>query len=313
MSIAILFALVATFFLGKKPVEISQPLMPTASAPVPLAPERPHFSPKIRAGEELKADAQVQNSLEVLTALLDQGRDAELLQRLQLEIENHPQTVEYRAFLADYYYLKENWEGAEAALKEVLRLDPTNAYVLSTLGEVVGIQGRYDEGLSYMSEVLDRNPSHLEALYGSLSLSELKGTPEWGIEKVSALYRAHPENGNNAVAYADVLVAQGRRSERAKVLEAAMQTDPKNPAPYRMAAMDALNAKRFNEAISLAEKALSLESDLDTKSQSIEMIFDAAVARRDFRKAIGAIEMGESLQPWNQAWAIRRQQIEDLR
>lgn len=263
--------------------------------------------------EDLKRSAQIQTQLELLTYLLQEGQDDEFLRRLQKLIDEQPKTAEYRALLADYYYLRQNWIGAETALEDVLKLDPKNLSVKAALGEVIGIQGRYDEGLEEMNQVLSEDSTQLDALFGTLSLHELRGSLSEGHSRIAELYSQNPQSGNLAIAYADVLSAQGRKAERREVLANAMRSDPQNEGPFRYAAEDAQQSGDYKRAAELAEAALSRAKEVDQKIHSLEILVRSATEAKDWDLAERYLTEKQKMAPWDEATMVEIQQIQQSR
>lgn len=264
-----------------------------------------------RAGTELKGEAEIRSNLELLTYLLEQGQDAEFLSKVDQIITAHPKVAEYAAIKADYYYLKQNWPAAEEAIKNLLELDPHNTFAQSSLGEVQGIQGKYDEGLQTLEKVLENEPGNLEALYSTISITDLQGDQSRGMQRVIELYQAHPQNGNLAMVYSDILMSQGRHEERREVLKKAMQSDSENPGPYRLAASDALRSENPKEAIRLAEESLKRDQNPETRLQAVDLMIRSADALGDLEKVKAYLEMKRELKPNDESIAAELRALQE--
>jgi len=271
------------------------------------------FDKEKKVGTELQSEAQIKANLDMLSTLLDQNRDEEFLSQIDQIMTKFPEVADYAALKSDYYYLKQNWPAAEDAIRHLLNLDPQNTFAKTSLGEVLGIQGRYDEGLEVLDEVLEKEPGNLDALYSTISITDLQGEAVRGIEKVSELYRSHPENGNLAMAYADILLSQGKTSERNETLRRAMKTDPDNPGPYRLAANDESRTGNSQAAIEMAEESLKRDSNPDTRLQSIDLVIRSADSMRDFDRVERYLRMKRELKPWDQTIAAEIEALQENR
>ena len=61
------------------------------------------------SSEEFKSQATVENNINNLLKLYEQGQDEEFLARLKELVAANPTNKEYTALLGDYYYNEQNW------------------------------------------------------------------------------------------------------------------------------------------------------------------------------------------------------------
>ncbi len=251
------------------------------------------------AGSELKGEAELKTNLELLSYLMDQGSDDEFLKQTEKLIQLYPEVPEYRAMKADFYFTRQNWTAAEESIRDLLKMNPTNTFARTSLGEVQGILGKYDEGLATYEGVLSSDPGNLDALYGTISLTDLQGQGQRGMDRVAELYKANSENGNLAVVYADILMAQKKYDERFAVLQKAMKSDPKNPHVFRISAQDAYREGDPEEAIRYAEESLKNDQSPETRQQTLDLIIKAASEVGNLDRAEQALEEKRQADPSN--------------
>ena len=83
ISIAVVLAILSGLVIkGRSPAPVaSKPDAPQILIPPSAETQRPHLSPRMRATEELKTGAHIQNQIQLLTYLLDQGQEDEFYSR----------------------------------------------------------------------------------------------------------------------------------------------------------------------------------------------------------------------------------------
>lgn len=305
-------------------IEVNVPDTTTSERVEPIRPKLSHsvlqkiesvegLSPTERAARELSTGAEVRSNLEILGQLLQQDQSTEFLTRVNQLIADHPNVAEYVAIKADYYYMDQNWVAAEETVERLLELDPENILARGTLGELKGILGKYDEGLQTLDIVLERDPANLQALYGVISISDLQGQSDLGIKRILDLADQHPQSGNIAVVKADILFSQGKRAERREVLSRAMESDPTNPHPFRVAASDALRDGDYEESRKLSEQSLERDRDEETRRQSYDIAIKAAMASHDLTGAEAILHRKKQELPWDESVDLALEAIKQAR
>jgi len=244
-----------------------------------------HADSKNSVGTELKLEASLEHNVQVLLTLLESGRETDFLNQLEKIIQENPKVPEYWAFRADYFHSVRNWEAAETAYEKVVELDPGNQHAKVALGEVNAIRGKLDEAHARMAEVLSVDPSHLEALQGYLSISEMQGRRSVGEDFVFNLYQRHPESAAIAMVVSDIYASRSDWSLREQTLLKAIESEPSHPGPYRLLAVESLRKGSYKRALKFAEDSLSREKEQEFRHMTLDVLTEAAIKARDVKAA----------------------------
>lgn len=99
---------------------------------------------------------------------------------------HHPNVL---GILAFSYYADRDWVKAEELLRAIVKSDDTLVDSHADIGGCLGLQGRVDEGVQYLNQVLKKNPSHKDVgfLHGELAVlfarkNQLKEALEHALE-----------------------------------------------------------------------------------------------------------------------------------
>jgi tetratricopeptide (TPR) repeat protein len=112
------------------------------------------------------------------TALLQQGRMAEALTKLEAFSAEHQDHIDALLDLSALYFEKGDIGHAEAAVRKVMALDDRHVIGRKNLADILMAQQRFDESVREHMRVLDDNPDDPESLY-TIGLINLKlGKPE---------------------------------------------------------------------------------------------------------------------------------------
>ncbi len=257
------------------------------------------MSARATAADELKSEAALAQNLETLVSLLSSGQEADFLQHLEDLIRQNPHVPEYWAIRADYFFDAKNWIEAEKSLERVIQYDPENFFARATLGEVNAIQGKLDEGLARMKEVVAVEPTQLEALYGILSISELQGRRVDGEQMIADLYDRHPGSAHVAMVMSDVYAHRQDWSKRREVLVHAIKSEPENPGPYRLLAAEAFRDGRYKEAVHLGANSLARDQEEDSRRSTLDVVTQAALKAGDVAAAEKYLAMKRKENPFD--------------
>jgi cytochrome c-type biogenesis protein CcmH/NrfG len=231
--------------------------------------------------------------------LLSSGQEADFVQHLEDLIRQNPQVPEYWAIRADYFYDAKNWPEAERSLEAVIKHDPENLFARASLGEVNAIQGKLDEGLARMKEVLSVDPSQIEALYGLISITELQGRRADGEQMIFDFYDRHPQSANVAMVVSDIFAQRHDWAKRREVLAQAIQAEPDNPGPYRLLAAEAFRGGRYEEALKLGESSLARDQQEESRRSTLDVVTEAALKSGDIPAAEKFLAMKKKENPFD--------------
>ncbi len=95
--------------------------------------------------DEAVSRDEIQNNLQQIRNLYDQGSDGDLIWKLKELMSLNPDVPEYAAAMIEIQIELGNWRDAELAVRHLLRIDPKNEYAKSALVDVLKKLGRNDE------------------------------------------------------------------------------------------------------------------------------------------------------------------------
>jgi type IV pilus assembly protein PilF len=141
-----------------------------------------------------EADKKVQNldpesKVRLARSYFNGGKTGEAMRVLEEGLREYPDNVPIRNYYGQLSFLTGNLEMAEAALREVLRLNPFMTDAHNTLGAVYQEMGRYNEAeKEYRLTLEDQSYSTPEKVY--LNLGHLFKAQDRMDEAISMLRRA---------------------------------------------------------------------------------------------------------------------------
>ncbi len=151
--------------------------------------------------KRLKSPKADSIDLNAVKRLLEQAAELmhqhETIQAEKLFIEvigHHPKQVDAYEGLGNLYLRNKQFEQARETLKFALRLQPENASVLMSLGQLEGAQENHKEALDYLRQatiVRSKNPKYIDAYIASALAAKQAKDVERGI---GLLKEINPEN-----------------------------------------------------------------------------------------------------------------------
>lgn len=147
--------------------------------------------------------------------------------------------------------------------------------------------GRMAEAESAYRRVLSLHAGHPDAKHGLAVLLLQLGRHQQAEDILRGLVREHPQSAETWVALAQALSARNERAEAMSCYETALAARPSWAEAHQMAARNALELERREEALELARKAAELapdngpiQADLALILQSLERFEESAAAYR---------------------------------
>ena len=125
---------------------------------------------------------------------LNRQRWAESEESLKLSLKHNPDQLEAQINLSAVYLLTDRWKECEAACQEALRLKPSEAKVLCTLGTLRQNQRRYGEAVQSYLLALSSEPDNLEAIKGLAGAYISLGEPDLSNALYRRLIEADPDS-----------------------------------------------------------------------------------------------------------------------
>lgn len=113
-------------------------------------------------------------------------------------VKEAPANVRYWAALGNLYVRQRDWGKAAQSFQKALELKPEDNEIRQELGIILWHLGRREEGLKYLDEVIQKNPSSaISYFYLGMILA---GTPGKETEAIAALEKAIALSGDSEVA-----------------------------------------------------------------------------------------------------------------
>lgn len=219
-------------------------------------------------------DSQIHFALiDYTPARLAQAREA--LRRAQALA---PDTTETQLAMADYaYYALYDYAKALAAYHKVLKLSPSNAYALTSIGYVERREGHWQRAIDYMERSLAFDPRNVNTLSG---LGWSYACLHRYVKARQILRRAlaiNPRDPDVIGTLAGTFQSEGKLSQAGKVLENA-EIPPSDWGSFPVLIYQALLTRRYTNAARVLRKSL-------TNNKSL-----SATARSDYYQLLGFAE-----------------------
>lgn len=165
---------------------------------------------------------------------------------------------------------------AEAAYKEGIAREPSNAELRLTLGNLYGKEKVFDRALAAYEEVVRLDPKN-EFVYSNIAyIREAMGDDAKAME---ALGRATEANPRDEVAWYDLGAAYGKRREWDKAVECYKKSLGFDPKFYKACISVALAYEKKGDLTAASEyyvKALSLTDDPRLKEAILRLITESS-------------------------------------
>jgi tetratricopeptide (TPR) repeat protein len=165
--------------------------------------------------------------------------------------------------LANALYQKHDVDGAIAALKRALEIDPTHGALYASLGGIAMNAGNRDQARQYLEQALKVTPD-LPGAHERLGvLLEQAGDVPGAIREYEAgLLKTSPDYVGTKVALADLYNRTGRAAEAVRLLEPIVKPETSRSVPALMVLGAAyVNTKQLNKALPLLSMAQQLDRD----------------------------------------------------
>lgn len=222
---------------------------------------------KDRFGRDLAQFAEVRATTNRLQEQLNKGDWQSVELELKRLLEKDPNIPEYQAMLGDYYLLLEQYGDAEEPVRKLMELDSSNLYAKITLADIVSVNGKPDEALSLIDEVLREQPDNSLALRGLLSTSAMKGPEELARaeEKLKDLWMQNADNINAGSELVSHFISRGQMNEAEEIAEEIKRFDPESVAAQKTLAKLASAQFKQQEWLSHARQWVDLEPSFEAQ------------------------------------------------
>ncbi len=191
---------------------------------------------------------------------------------------------------------RENLVQADKAFRNALEIKKTLTPAVYGLALVAEKQGRVQEFFSYLNQVVEQNPGHLEAQVKLGKLLLGAGQIERALEASNRAMAVNAEDPSVQLLHAGVLLKQGDRERAIGIAGKLLAANPKNAEVLEFLAGERLDAGDFEMAVEYADRALAINGDLVpvliVKTQALENGSKKEAAEETMRRLV-------SLQPDN--------------
>lgn len=203
------------------------------------------------------------NKLRFILAKICYEKNQEMECKFHLEtiVSKDPEFTEAWVLLGELYRKCEDWNSAQNAYKNLIRLVPDNAEYYYLLGIVQRELGKTEEALSSLKYATGLMPGHSRALYSMASIYDAQGKTENAIE---CLFNSLNGNEKLEMAYnllAEIYIANDRINEAIHVYEKAARLHTHSYIVHYNLGITLMMMRRYDEAIDAFKKAHKITSD----------------------------------------------------
>ena len=235
-----------------------------AAAALPDATQAPGAAPELTP-EQARVAAVMKAQLEAADRALVAGRLDEairLSKQVIAAVGNNKGAVAGYELLASALYQKHDAEGAVAALKKALEIDPASGSALASLGGISLNAGHIDEAKQYLQRALQVTPD-LPGAHERLGMvlqqqGDLVGATR---EYELGLLKTPPGYVGAKLELADLYNRQGRPADAVRLLEPIVRPDSKDKWALALLGTAYLGAGHPNEAMPLLSSAQLFSPD----------------------------------------------------
>lgn len=225
-----------------------------------------------------------QEKTQILLAktLLNQGRLDEALSALESKKFSLAEDGgEALAILGHIYLAKNNIEDARLSFKKALELGDQN-YALVGQARLALLEGKIDEGLTKINQVLVKDPNYIEALFTKGQVLGVQNKFDEAVTAFSKIIKLDQHHMGARVARAEAYI-QLKQLDKARldVQDVLQQNDMQPHANFLMSRLQ-LDAKEYPEAQSSAEKVLRM---IPAHQMSFFVLGAAHYAQNNFEQA----------------------------
>ncbi len=219
---------------------------------------------------------------------------SESVQKLEKEVEAHPNDA---ALIAAYSWTlleKGNSGLAKKTAKDALALDPKQPWAALVLSRLDAEDQKYNEAIARLEPLLDRSAPHAEILMTLAKLKLLDDKPQQAAELCELGAKYYPWQPDFIRGLA---AAEGQLGDEKRLVEALTRLcdlAPDDAAPRKRLAELALKQQRFQDAIRLAKSALYVDV-LDAEIH--RDLGEAYLGAKEVKKALPEFEAAVELKP----------------
>jgi len=168
---------------------------------------------------------------------------------------------------------KSDWNGAVLELNRALRHEPTNLQILIELGIAYGELKDWEQATRLHKKAVQLAPSSARAHYNlGVTLDRSRPGKGLGSDEYRKVLQLNPKDVNALVNLA-VNMGDQQSAEARKLLEKALQLDPKNPEAHFNLGLLHRNARESKRAVASFERAIELNPEaLEPRRQLVSIL-----------------------------------------
>lgn len=211
--------------------------------------------------------------------------------RETIEDDRHPsELAELHRRLGEVLERKESLDQAAAEYRKALELSPDLAPVRNNLGFVLERQGQRQEAAQAYQRAIQGDPSYPLPYFNLADMLLQAGQAERAVEIYAAGLQMAPFNLQARYNLAMALAGSGRHEQAARELRNLLQVAPQHPGAlnnlaWLLATTDSRELRNPEEAVTLAERAVTLIPDNPQLLETLARAYAAAGRRGDARDA----------------------------
>jgi tetratricopeptide (TPR) repeat protein len=214
-------------------------------------------------------------------------RDVEFSDPIALEARSRATGVGAELALARAALRAGDLEGAEAAMRRAVALDPASPLAHRYLGELLGRSGRWEEAARSLVEAVRLDPEDVSQRMALADVFQILGRDREVVEVLSAALAVAPSFVPARRRLGAALVRLGEDDAALAELEAALRLDPDDVESRAMLARALGRRGRFVEAA--AHQARVVELDPGSVDAHV-VLATARLLGSDFRGAVAGLE-----------------------
>ncbi len=216
-------------------------------------------------------------------AYIAQGKAYAAVSNLKKVLELDPENEVYRFYLADAYRIQQKWSEASELIDGLISEGTERLQVYLMKGDLLLAQNQFEEGLSHLETILEKNPDSEEAkrmtagAYHLFASSEAEaGRLEEAVRGVRRSLEILPDNAESLAALAALLSRLGQYEEAESAFKRVLELNPSNLDAHIFYGKMLESLDRTPEAAVIYQKGLSKSRELGVKE-----------AVETFRKLLG--------------------------
>lgn len=200
--------------------------------------------------------------------------------------------------LSQFLVTEERMDEAEKKIKDVLNKDPSVLEARYILGNIYSKQKKYDEAIEEYKKALEVDPEYYESIFGIALAYKKSGKYDEAIVGFKRLIDIDPKDTKPLLHLGNIYEEQGELDEAMRYLKSAVTIDPEAPVFHNNLGAVYLKKKMYDMAEKEIKAALSIERSIPLLNAHFNLAF-LHEARGDFDLAIVEYKKEQEASPFN--------------